>query len=363
MKILVVTGASGGHIFPALGFLEAFKECRPEAEALLVLPRIGIRARLGDPGVRVAYVSVASINVRFDLKNIGRVAGFLKGFFESMRILRSFKPDLVAGFGSVVSVPMVLCASFLRVKTIIHEQNVYPGSANRFLSKFAGRIAVSFEGTKEYFKGAQGKVVVTGNPVRRELAPCGRNEALDFFSFGREGVTVLVMGGSQGSRSINAGFMRALSAIAPRGGLRVIHIAGAGDHDSLSRFYSRAEIPHRLFEFLKPMRYAYSASDLVVSRAGATTIAELLVFKVPAILIPYPFARGHQMANARVLEEAGAAMVIEDKALDTPALEVALSRFLGDAAMRERMRAGYENVSGPRPGKCLVDAALSLIEK
>ncbi|MCX5707360.1 MAG: glycosyltransferase, partial [Candidatus Omnitrophica bacterium] len=199
MRILVATGASGGHIFPALSFLSSLKEKNSGIEGLLVLPlrSSGIKFQTAD--FKVRYISMPKLALAINIKNSLVLFKFIQAWVESFFILLSFKPDVVVGFGTIDSLPLVMLAWFLRVKTLIHEQNVIPGRANKLLAKFSDAIAVSFAKTKDYLRVDIAKISVTGNPLRRELKRIDRDEAWEFFGFEPGKFTLLVMGGSQGS--------------------------------------------------------------------------------------------------------------------------------------------------------------------
>lgn len=361
MKILAITGASGGHIFPALGFLETLKNKHRNLDVLLVLPRKGITNQIRNIDCRVNYVSFSSIKLRFDFKNLVSILRFVKGSWESVFILAQFRPDIVVGFGSLVCVPMILFAWLFRIKTLIHEQNVIPGRANRFLVKFTDKIAVSFSETCDYLRDYKRKIVLVGNPIRGGLRPVDRNKALDLFGLKSNKFTIMVMGGSQASHRVNLGFLKAVSAIPDKSGLQVIHLAGAKDVDLLRKKYQDMNIDSRLFNFLETMQYAYSACDLVISRAGATSIAEIIFFRLPAIIIPYPFAYRHQMANAKVLESLGSGIIIQDKDLDGDILQKNIENLIKNNDRIEAMRSCYDNVPRVDTNDLLADAALSLI--
>jgi UDP-N-acetylglucosamine--N-acetylmuramyl-(pentapeptide) pyrophosphoryl-undecaprenol N-acetylglucosamine transferase len=358
MRVLVVSGASGGHIFPALAFLDALKGANKDAEALLVLPRNNIGEGREIPFNNVRYISASTIRLNLHPESLFSILKLFKAALESLFILLQFKPDVVIGFGSLSSVPMILLAWLLRIKTLIHEQNVIPGRANRFLAKFCDKIAISFEKTKQYFKDYEYKTVLTGNPLRKDLIRHNRFKALDFFGFKANRFTLLVMGGSQASHSINLGFLKALSGLSGRSGLQVIHLCGAEDFGLLDSAYKDLKINFKLVAFLKEMQYAYSAASLAVCRAGATTIQELIYFDLPAILIPYPFAREHQMANALLLQEKGCVAIIEDAELETPKLRNLLEDFIGTPAGLEVMRTGYDSLRGLTKEHLLVQAAV-----
>jgi len=345
MRILIVTGASGGHIFPATSFLKTLKDKRKSIDTLLVLPlhrRIILEnASIEDCSGSVKYVSITSFKPGFDFRNILATCRLLKGVLQSLFIILEYRPEIVVGFGSIVSIPMVILARLFRIKTMIHEQNVFPGRANRFLAKFADRIAVSFADTGDYLRIAQDKITLTGNPIRPELRKVNRSEALNYFAFAKDRFTILVMGGSQGSERVNKYFLKAVSVINKRHNLQIIHISGIGDNAFLLDSYKSLNVNVKLFSFLREMQYAYSASDLVVCRAGATTIAELIDFALPAVIIPYPFAHKHQLDNAKFIQGLGAATVIDDDELESGILNKVLASLIDNPEDLQLMRSAY----------------------
>jgi UDP-N-acetylglucosamine--N-acetylmuramyl-(pentapeptide) pyrophosphoryl-undecaprenol N-acetylglucosamine transferase len=166
MRILAVTGASGGHIYPALAFLERVKKEERVTDMLLVLPSRSIKFDFNSFSCKICYIPSARVSFSLNRKNIAAFLVFIRGAWEGLRILLKFKPDMVIGFGSIDSVSLVMAAWFFRIKTIIHEQNVLPGKANRFLAKFVDKVAISFPESKRYLCLPKGKVVLTGNPMR-----------------------------------------------------------------------------------------------------------------------------------------------------------------------------------------------------
>lgn len=341
MKILLATGASGGHIFPALSLIDKLKE---KFKVLLLLPQNTIFDSTVFSGYELKYLAITKMGRGFGRQQISSWWGFLKGALQSAIILCQFRPDAVVGFGSLASIPVVVFAWFFRISTLIHEQNVLPGQANRFLAFFADKIAISFPQSRQYFKNYKSKLVFTGNPLRQGLVQVGKNEALDFFGFAGERLTVLVMGGSQASQRINAGFTRAVSRITAKAKIQVIHLAGSRDRDWVSDSYKSLGIPAKVLDFLQPMQYAYSAADLVISRAGATAIAEMVFFQVPAVLIPYPYAYRHQLKNAEVLTAAGCALMIADENLEAGKLEETIDAFLGNPDRLKLMRLNFRKL-------------------
>ena len=339
MRVLIATGTSGGHIFPAIALTEALRNSGQEV--LLVLPQKNQKENLPVAPEQIKYIPAVVLSLNLNRKNITNFYFFLRGFWESLRIVIKFKPDVVVGFGSLNTLALILWAWLFRIKTIIHEQNVICGRANKLLAKLVDRVAVSFNQTAEGLGIAPERIVLTGNPLRKDLVRLEKKEALDFFKFKEGKPVILITGGSQGSHRLNAVCFEALSAYPDKENLQVIHICGTVDFSGFSAAYISSGLTYKLFDFLPQMQYAYSGADLIICRAGATTIAELQKFKIPAILVPYPFAYAHQLANAQVLERVKAAWVIQDQELTAEKLRMKFSEFFKDSQKLESMRRAY----------------------
>lgn len=346
MKILIVTGASGGHIFPAVSFQDALTQRYKDINTLLVLPK-SLKNKIQNSHYNIKYISITSINLKLNLKNFFSMLRFFRGTLESLFILMRFKPDVVVGFGSLVSIPMVLFSYCLKIRTLIHEQNVIPGRANRFLARMVDRIATSFTQTKDYLRLKPEKIVLTGNPIRGELKRIERKKALNFFDFDEHKITVLVMGGSQGSHTINMETVRTFSLLPDTSKLQVIHITGNRDFELIRSKYRDLKFNVKIFNFLDYMQYAYSASDFIISRSGATTIAEIIFFRLPAIFIPYPYAYYHQVSNAMVLEEKGCAFIIPDQFLKKDTLLEKIEFLMDNPGKLKDMQANYNELQIP----------------
>jgi len=360
MKVLVVTGSSGGHIFPAVSFLDTLKEKCAGMEALLVLPKRSRKNRIPTGEWAVRYINTRTLTFSLSWKNLISFAKFIQGVFQSLYLLIEFRPDIVIGFGSLDTVPLLVFAWLFRAKTLIHEQNVLPGRANKLLARITDKVAVSFDQTREHFKIDQERVVFTGNPLRRQLERQERKKALEFFGFAEDRFTVLVLGGSQGSQSINSGFPSAIAGISDKSHFQVIHITGVKDYARTVAIYKDLNIEARVFSFLDSMQYAYSLANLIVSRSGATTVTEIIFFKIPAILIPYPHAYEHQLKNAMILEEAGSGMVIRDEELNTGLLSGTLVKFMKNPRILDDMRSSYRGLNVNNASDSLVREAVSL---
>lgn len=339
MRVLLVTGSSGGHIFPALALMDHLKASG--VDVLMVLPKKNSDNKILVESGQVKYIHAANLGFNLGSKNISGAYFFLMGAWEGLRAIIRFRPDVVVGFGSLHTVALLFWAWLFRIKTVIHEQNVIPGMANRLLAKLVDKVAVSFAQTNGYLNISREKIILTGNPIRKDLVRLSRKEALDFFNFKEGKFNILITGGSQGSHKLNTVCSEALTVCQRQSDLQLIHISGAQDFTLLKQSYAQAGLTHKIFDFFPDMQYAYSMADLVICRAGATTIAELQRFNLPALLIPYPFAYAHQLSNARVLEDSGAALIIRDEELSVEKLRDSIRELLDDSQKLKAMRQAY----------------------
>jgi UDP-N-acetylglucosamine--N-acetylmuramyl-(pentapeptide) pyrophosphoryl-undecaprenol N-acetylglucosamine transferase len=359
MRVLIVTGSSGGHIFPAMALWEELKN--QGQEAVLVLPKKSREGNIPVDPRQIKYIQAANLSLKLSSKNLIEFCLFLWGGWESLRLIVKFNPDVVVGFGSLNTIALIFWAWIFRKRTVIHEQNVVCGRANRLLSKLVDKVAVSFDQTRKYLNICPERIVLTGNPLRKEMVRVGKKEALDFFGLKDGKFTILVTGGSQGSHRLNDVCFETLSAYRKRIELQVIHISGVQDFGWLENRYKGTDLTFRIFSFLKEMQYAYSAADLVVCRAGATTISELGKFRIPAVLIPYPFAYAHQFSNARVLSELKAALIIDDRQLSVEKLSACFNELLADPLKLESMRQGYRKFSKQEAAGMLAKEVLNSV--
>jgi len=337
-RILIAVGGTGGHIYPGLALSQKLKEKEPETYIAFIVDKRPLASEvLGEYADPIYKITSAPL----PRKRFWQICRFLykmtKGFFESVVLLRKLKPDVLIAFGAYISVPVVIAASFLGIPVILHEQNYFPGLANKFLTTFADKVAVSFDSSKEYFPA--NKTVLTGNPVRKEVFEVKREEGLDFFELNEDRVTVLIFGGSLGSQSINLSVLGVLPYLEGlRDSIQFVHICGDKCYQNVINEYSKHGFTARVYKYLKNMEYAYSVADVAVARAGATTIAEITSLGIPTILIPYPEASSqHQMLNARPLCQAGGAICYAEDILSGEGLAVRLIPLIKDANRRRMM--------------------------
>ncbi len=340
MKILIATGGSGGHIFPALNVSQ-------------VLKNLGHDVFLsGSFGEWDALVQERGFDI-FPIcsKGLSRASLFcfldsvflmIKAFLQSLTIIRKIRPDVVCGFGGYGSFPIVLGATLLRCPTIIHEQNVVPGKANLVLSKIAKKIAVSFNESQKYFKSS--KVVCSGYPTQSFLGEKNKNKVLKKHNLHNNKITLLVFGGSQGSHHINEVVVETVPLLLKeRCDVQVVHVTGTKDYLSVKEKYRSFDIPFCVFDFCDELHEMYEIADVVISRAGAGTIWELGTAKIPSILIPYPGAAAHQKENALILEELGIAKVIDDKMLSAQNLKENVLAFIAQSFEDDRLENGRKS--------------------
>jgi UDP-N-acetylglucosamine--N-acetylmuramyl-(pentapeptide) pyrophosphoryl-undecaprenol N-acetylglucosamine transferase len=365
LRVIFAGGGTGGHLFPAVAIADAVKQRVPGAEILFIGTKGKIESRIipSTPyAFRTIWISVFQRSLKpgnflFPLK-------VLVAMFQARSILKSFRPDVVVGTGGYVSGPVLRTAVRLRIPTIIQEQNSYPGVTTRVLARSVDEVHLTFESSKKYFPRTD-NLFVTGNPTRFTLGPADRAAASRFFGFdpSSPAKTLLVFGGSLGARSIN----RAVAALLPAlsgSGVRVIWQTGAEDFDLYRRGAGNAA-PASLWmgPFIDRMDLAYAASDLVVARAGATTIAELTQLGKPAILVPYPHAAAnHQAENARALSAAGAAEVVADAEIESK-LPGVVASLLADEQRRRAMGDRSRTLGRPEATATLADRVITLAQR
>jgi UDP-N-acetylglucosamine--N-acetylmuramyl-(pentapeptide) pyrophosphoryl-undecaprenol N-acetylglucosamine transferase len=277
--------------------------------------------------------------------------------------MRADPPGVAASFGGYASVPGAAAALSLGVPLVIHEQNVIPGLANRLLAPWARILAVSFAHTLDGRRSWKKKGVVTGNPLLMPVSEGGSGEAREYFGLEEARMTLAVVGGSQGAASLNRAVLQALAAWKQRRDLQIVHSVGRDKYEEFAAEVAKVEIGgllYRPLEFVERMDLLYRAADLMVCRAGATTVAELAAAGCPAVLVPYPHATAaHQDANAGVLEKAGAAVVVEDGSLNGRLLEELVDSLMADAGRLREMGEAARAMGRPGAASILAELLLS----
>ncbi len=333
MRIAIAAGGTGGHFYPGLAVA---KELQRSGESFFFIIKKGdyVRPLLDREKIPYHLISAAGFQRKFSPKIFVGVFNLVAGFFQSIKILRSEKPAALLVMGGYLSAPPALAAHLLGIPVVLHEQNVIPGLANRFIRHFVRKVAISFPGSAKF----DTKAVLTGNPIRAEFsnlptkAEARKKWGLEFDKF-----TLLVFGGSLGAQKLNNLVLSAFEQMDPVN-LQVIHIAGPLDVISVRDRYERLPFKSYVDSYCHDMPAAYAACDWVVCRAGASTISELMVVKKPSILVPYPLATDdHQTANARVLADVGAALLHQQKELTVENLRDIFEKLIAGT-----MRIGSE---------------------
>lgn len=357
--MLLTGGGTGGHLFPAIASAQKLLEMRPGSEVLFV----GTRRKMDRTSLTkydFANQAIHSYGLKGkSLFEVIKALGILPlSCLESLVILLRFKPDVVLGVGGYVTGPVVATAKILGIPTLIHEQNSVPGLANRKLGSLVDRVCISLPDSGNLFPAK--KIVLTGNPVRKEI--------IDVSQKTRElekGLTILVLGGSQGAHGVNMLVADALTNILVPEGLdiTVIHQTGAQDEEPVREKYSQHGVQAEVSAFFQNMAELYAKADLVVSRAGATTLSELAVMGKAAILIPYPTAAdNHQQKNAEYYAGDGGAVIQVEKKTTAEQLADQIRILYHDHEKRTTMAAVMKKLGIPEAAERIVESCLALVK-
>lgn len=357
MKLLLAGGGTGGHLFPAVALAEALQSQDPNAEVLFVGTERGLEARLLPRlGLPLATIEISGLMGKGWLRRLRVIPQLLRSVGQALSILKTFKPQVVVGVGGYASAPVLMAARLLKVPMLIHEQNAQPGMTNRWLGRLADRICLSFDGS---FKGVDpAKVHVTGNPLRQGMAQVLPELA--------ENPSLLVFGGSQGAQALNETMVKALPLLDDlRGQLSVVHQTGADQQTWVAEQYrQQGWTSARVVSFIDDMAAEYTRCQLVVCRAGATTLAELTAVGRPAILIPYPHAAAdHQTQNARALADKGAAVLLPQAELSPERLACELLNRLRDREGLKRMATEARQLGRRDAAELILEHCRQLAER
>ncbi|MEL7647788.1 MAG: undecaprenyldiphospho-muramoylpentapeptide beta-N-acetylglucosaminyltransferase [Sedimentibacter sp.] len=343
MKVLITGGGTGGHINPALAIAQKVKAQDPSNEILYVGTKNGMESELvPKAGFDFKYVTAKYLRRSLSPENIKTLLASAKGVMESLKIIKDFKPDIVVGTGGYVCGPVVLAASLRKVPTMIHEQNVFPGITNKLLSKVVDVIGISFADAEKYFpEEARKKLVLVGNPVRKDILTTDRKRSRANFKLNSDDIFIYSFGGSGGQISLNESITEAIAHYNGKKNIRILHITGKKHYEKfMAELDKRVKIENNIEvrDYMYEAAAALSASDIVIGSAGAITIAEITAIGVPSILIPKTYtAENHQEYNARALEKEGAAKVILEKDLDGQTLVKAIDEIIDNKNVLKAM--------------------------
>jgi len=351
MRVILAGGGTGGHVIPALAIAREL-QARYSAECCFIGTSRGIEARLVPAaGFQLELIQVGALNQVSFATRAKTMLGLPLAVLSSLRIVRSFRPDVMIGVGGYASGPAMLAAALSRVPTVAFEPNVVPGFANRMVARFVSAAAVHFEETKKFFRNCH----VTGVPVRAE-----------FFDIPQRGLavppTLLVFGGSQGARAINQAMCGAMPALRDRiPGIKVLHQTGERDYDTTVTAYEKLDAAVEVAKFMDNMPAMFARADLIVSRAGASTVAEIAAAGKPSVFVPFPKAADdHQRRNAEAMQKVGAAVMLEECDLTPALLADTVAGLLSDAVKLKTMSAAARAMAHPNATRDIAELAVGL---
>ena len=366
MRVALFAGHSGGHLFPALSFAEAFKAEHPQSRIHLITSRKGegIVSRMPQNIFdQTTYFPDFPYPRGFSWSSFSFCFKLLSAFGLAYRLLKEWKPDLTVGFGSYIAYPGLLTSAWIKIPTMIHEQNVIPGKATEWLASHVDCVCVSFEKTFSHKKLK--RIEVVGLPLRAELRQAAQQKAHSGGDWTSRKVHLMVVGGSQGANRLNQLILESFSRFS-REELKKIavkHVTGKVDYETVSRQYEDWGIEHQTFPFYREMGKLYGEADMAVTRAGANTLFELAMFGIPSIIIPYPHADGHQSLNAETFREAGAVVVRSESELDGVKLCDEIRFMISDPQKRYGLQSAIKRFAGYGAEKRLVKIASQLISQ
>ncbi|MBD3290909.1 undecaprenyldiphospho-muramoylpentapeptide beta-N-acetylglucosaminyltransferase [candidate division KSB1 bacterium] len=362
IKVAVAGGGTGGHLYPAIAIVKEIEQRFEKAEILFFGTAKGIEAKqIPQMGYRLKLIWLKGVQRKLTFKNLLIPAQLVISFYQCLFTLRRFKPDVVIGTGGYVSGPVLLIAALLGYPTVIQEQNSFPGVSTRLLSRFVDQVHLSFEESEKYFEN-KSKLYFSGNPIRSNLKTVAREKAISAFGLDADKKTLLIFGGSQGAHSLNQGMIRILDILSKMPNWQIIWGSGERDYEEVQRACRNYEKQTTVKPFITDMASAYSAADLVISRAGATTLAELQDCGLPALLVPYPYAaEGHQEANARTLMKQNAAEMILDRDLRSRQFVDTVLELMKDDSKRQKLGENLKSLAKPDAAENIVNDIMNLL--
>jgi UDP-N-acetylglucosamine--N-acetylmuramyl-(pentapeptide) pyrophosphoryl-undecaprenol N-acetylglucosamine transferase len=362
MRIAVSGGGTGGHIYPALALIHEIKKHHPEAEFLYIGSENGLEKEIVKrEEIPFRSIYVTGFKRKLSLENVKTVLRFFKSVKDSKSYLKSFKPDVVIGTGGYVCGPVVYAAAKMGIPTIIHEQNSVPGLTNKFLSKYVDKVAICFEESSSFFP--TNKVVLTGNPRASEVIGRDGERGKKSVGLNPNQKSVIIFGGSRGARPINDAVLEALKDVENKD-YQILYVTGEVHFENVLERVKQLGNPKNVIikPFIHNMPDVLAGVDLVVSRAGATTIAEITALGLPSILIPSPYVtNNHQEKNARALSEKGASLLRLEKELNGKQLLQDIDSILLDETRLEKMKKASASLGIPDAARKLYNEMVGLI--
>lgn len=361
LKFILSGGGTGGHIYPAIAIANELKLRFPDSEILFVGANNKMEMqKVPQSGYPIKGLWIAGIQRKFTFDNALFPIKLLDSLLKSRTIIRHFKPDVVIGTGGFASGPLLRVAGIAGIPTVLQEQNSFPGITNKWLSKKASKICVAYENLESFFP--KNKIVLTGNPVRQDLADFKqkRQAGLEFFKLDESKKTVLVLGGSLGARRINQLIAKELINFSAQN-VQLIWQCGKLYHDEYAHFNDNENV--QVLPFIERMDLAYAAADVIISRAGASSVSELCLVAKPTLFIPSPnVAEDHQTKNANAIVNKNGALLLKESELDTQ-FTATINSLLNDEALQKNLSDNMLKLAKPNATKDIVDEIVKLINK
>ena len=359
-RFIISGGGTGGHIYPAIAIANELKSRFPACEILFVGAKDKMEMqKVPAAGYKIEGLWISGIQRKLTLDNLKFPFKLMSSLAKSRKIIKDFKPDVVIGTGGFASGAVVKVAQQMNIPTVIQEQNSYPGITNKMLASKANAICVAYDGLDAYFKS--NKIIKTGNPVRQDLLTIDekRNEAQEFYGLQNDRKTVVILGGSLGARRINQLIENELPFFKEQN-VQVMWQCGKFYIDEYKKYHNNADV--LVYDFIERMDLLFAAADVIVSRAGASSVSELAIVGKPVIFIPSPnVAEDHQTKNAKSITDKNAAILIKESALDNQFQEQIL-RLLTNEQLKETLSKNIKALALPNATKDIVNEIFKLVK-
>lgn len=361
-RLIISGGGTGGHVFPAIAIASTFMSRFPNAEILFVGAQGRMEmTRVPEAGYKIIGLWISGLQRKFTLSNLLFPFKLISSYLKASAIISKFKPHAVIGTGGYASGPVMLAASRFKIPSLVQEQNSYAGLTNKRLAKRATKICVAYPNMAKYFP--EKKIVLTGNPVRRDLLGLNtkRTASLKHFVFSEKERTLLIIGGSLGAKTINESILSGLDKLIDAQ-VQVVWQTGKFYYDSIKLKIANKDLRRiRIYDFIKQMDLAYAVSDAVISRSGALAISELCIAGKPAILVPSPnVAEDHQTKNAMALVNEEAAIMIKDNEARKKLVDEAL-KLIYDQQLSDRLSKNIKALGKPNAAEDIVNEIEKLV--
>jgi UDP-N-acetylglucosamine--N-acetylmuramyl-(pentapeptide) pyrophosphoryl-undecaprenol N-acetylglucosamine transferase len=368
-RVLLSGGGTGGHIYPAVSIAKEIKKRCEDTDILFIGTEKGLESSIiPEEGFKLQTIKVRGFTRKLSFENIIAVKESFTGLFAAMKMIKRFEPDIVIGTGGYVCGSVLLAAAIMNIPTLIHEQNAFPGVTNKMLSRVVDVVALNFPEAAAYFPKSS-KIVVTGNPIRSDIMNVTKEAGLREFEFSSDLPVVFVVGGSRGAKKINESVLAIAKHCIKHNDFQMLHMTGQTQYEAVKESYNREGIPLKdkyikVVPYLHNMPYALAASDVIISRCGASTLSEITALGKPSILIPYPYATdNHQEYNARALEKNGAAVVILERDLNDQILYDEVMNMLSNKVKTKEMADRSRRMAKVDAAGLIFEEADKLLQK